>query len=297
MNRLFISGGAGLLGSNWAIIKSHVSEVIVNLHRRQFDFPNLHSSNVNLMNIDDIKSFFIKNRPNQVVNTVALTSIEVCEEDPDLAYRTNVVVAKNLAIVCDLLKIKFIHISTDNLYSDGVPWSDEAKKMSPCNKYGYTKMLSEFEVMNCCPDAIVVRTNFYGKGANDKKSFSDLIIESVRSQKKIQLFNDVFYTPITMNSLIELVDALIQVNFTGVINVAGRERLSKYDFGVRLSAFLGLDERFIESVSISQRSDLVARPREMSLSTDLLQGTIGRKPPSINEDFQIMSAYCQGRKL
>lgn len=291
MSRFFITAGAGLLGSNWARIKSQTSEVIVNTHRRKIDLPECTISNINLLNIDDIRIFLLKKNPDYVINTVALASVEECEIDPNRANIANVDVAKNLAIVCNQLSIKLVHISTDHLYSDSAPWSVETKKLSPCNNYGYTKMLSEIEVLRSCPDAIVVRTNFYGRGTCCRKSFSDIIIEIIQNQKKIQLFNDVFYTPIAIDSLIRLIDRLLEINFSGVINVAGLERLSKYEFGVRLAHFFGLNSDLIEPISILQRHDLVVRPREMSLSTDLLQSVTGCKPPNIMEDFGIISPY------
>ncbi len=66
---------------------------------------------------------------------------------------------------------------------------DESSPVQPINIYGRTKAKAELDVLSVCPSAIIVRTNFFGWGLPHRKSFSDLIIESLRDGREIGLFS------------------------------------------------------------------------------------------------------------
>ena len=53
-------------------------------------------------------------------------------------------------------------------------------------------------------NALIIRTNFFGWGTSYRQSFSDFVIDNLRKGNNITLFNDVFYTPILIETLVEL---------------------------------------------------------------------------------------------
>ena len=50
-------------------------------------------------------------------------------------------------------------------------------------------------------NSLVIRTNFLLLGSFYSKSFSDFIYEALSTNQKLNLFNDVFYTPIKADEL------------------------------------------------------------------------------------------------
>jgi dTDP-4-dehydrorhamnose reductase len=73
--------------------------------------------------------------------------------------------------------------------------------------------------MDIHSDSLVVRTNFYGWGTSYRRSFSDLILEHLTKREGIVLFDNVYYTPILIQSLAEAVHELIDIQAKGIINV------------------------------------------------------------------------------
>ena len=71
----------------------------------------------------------------------------------------------------------------------------------PLNNYALTKSKAEDTILEINKSSLIIRTNFFGWGPSYKKSFSDKIISYLETNKKIELFNDVYFTPI---SIIEL---------------------------------------------------------------------------------------------
>ena len=69
-----------------------------------------------------------------------------------------------------------------------------------------------------------------------------------------------------MNELAKVTNKLLNLKKSGIFNVSGNERISKYEFGKLIAEKKGISKDFIEKGFISQRKDLVTRPKDMSLS-------------------------------
>ena len=57
---------------------------------------------------------------------------------------------------------------------------------------------------------MVIRTNFFGWGPAYKASFSDKILKNLEAGKQNNLFDDVYYTPISVKTLSEKITLLIK---------------------------------------------------------------------------------------
>lgn len=192
MSPIFITGGSGLLALNWAYLLRNLGPVILGLHSREVFLAGVKQVKVNLDSAGELSRFLKTENIKTVIHTAGLTSVEECEKQPALAYQLNVVLTSNIARVCAELNITLIHISTDHLFSGNQAYLTEEEAISPVNEYGKTKGLAELEVLNHNPNALIVRTNFYGWGTSYRKSFSDFVIDSLRADRPIALFEDVF---------------------------------------------------------------------------------------------------------
>lgn len=276
---VFLTGGSGLLAINWALTMRNKRSVILGLHEREISLRNVTSCKVDLESIDQIVQTFKIFKPTLVVHTAGLTNVEICESNPEIARHVNVVLAVNVATAAAELGIPMVHISTDHLFRGNMKMLNENQPVKPINNYGYTKAEAEIRVLETFDRALIIRTNFYGWGPVYRRSFSDMIIESLRGGKKITLFDDVFYTPIHVQALTEIVHELVDKNAFGVFNVVGDDRISKFQFGKKLAARFKVDDSLIIPGLISKQKSLIIRPLEMSLSnrkaSDFLKKSIG----------------------
>jgi dTDP-4-dehydrorhamnose reductase len=117
-----------------------------------------------------------------------------------------------VANVTQRLGIPLVHISTDHLFEGNASMLSEEEPSNTINVYGKTKALAESSVGEINPDALIIRTNFYAWGTSYRKSFSDYIIESLRHGELLSLFDDVYYTPILAENLINTVHELLKKN-------------------------------------------------------------------------------------
>lgn len=274
--KILIAGGSGLLGLNWAVLIRNNFDVILGLHERVVHLAGVRAMNFSFDSYEVLCSQINQAQPNLVINAIGLANVEMCESEPHLANKVNVILAENIAKVCNIYNIPFAHISTDHLFSGNEKLMSETATVSPLNEYAETKARAEKRILEKNPSALIVRTNFYGWGTSYRQSFSDRVIKTLRSGREISLFGDVFYTPILIEDLVYAVHDLIELHANGVFNIVGESHLSKYDFGMKLAHEFNLDARLIKRSFISNVSGLVRRPKEMSLDNRKAKIYLGR---------------------
>ena len=288
---ILITGGSGLLAVNWFYNKRNDFKVYLGLNERQ-----IHPSGSEVLYLDfSSENIFVKQleaiNPLLVIHTAGLTSVEKCENNPDLAFQVNVGLSSIVAHATKRLGIKLVHISTDHLFAGNKSMVSEEEPSQASNVYGQTKFLAEKAVLNVNPDALVIRTNFYGWGTSYRKSFSDHIIQSLRNSQILFLFSDVYFTPIFVDNLIQTVHDLLDKKANGIFHIVSDDRKSKYDFGVLIAEKFGLDKSLIQKSTLKSNTSLVQRPADMSLSNKKAIDLLGRNLGTVKQ--QIADLYCQ----
>jgi len=281
--KYLIFGGSGLLGVNWAIQKRDVCDIFICLNKRVVDIKGVSAISINFANQNSIFRLMSELQPDVVVNAVGLTSVELCENYPEEADNSNVEIARKVSIAAYNSGVKMIQISTDHLNAGTMPSVDELFPPQPINQYAITKLNAEKVVLDNCPEALVVRTNFYGWGPIYRPSFSDQIISHLRNGKIIRLFDDVYYSPILISVLVDTIHALIDRDAAGLFNVVGDERISKLAFGKKLADIFSLNASLILPDTLANRRELVKRPLDMSLSNSKVVNFLGKTIGNIEE--------------
>lgn len=274
---MFITGGSGLLAINWALASRNHSSVTLGLHKRDVLLDGIEVRQIDLESVDHLVRMFETVQPQMVIHTAGLTNVEECEDKPELAQHINVDLAANVARACVNLGLPLIHISTDHLFSGEMSFVAETCPTAPKNVYARTKAEAELRVLEEHAQAIVIRTNFYGWGPSYRRSFSDVVIKALRSGNELTLFKDVFYTPILIEAVTQAAHDLSNMKTQGIYHVVGDERLSKYEFGLKVAEEFKLDSGLIKPGFIVDRPTLVQRPHDMSLSNNKTCTLLGRK--------------------
>ena len=89
-----------------------------------------------------------------------------------------------------------------------------------------------------------------------------------------------WYSPI--DSIIEIINH----EFTGVINVAAADGISKYDFGLKLAELFGLDRGLITPISVDNSNLKVPRPKNMTLNTEYAREALGLSLPTVYQSLE-----------
>jgi dTDP-4-dehydrorhamnose reductase len=280
---IILTGGSGLLSVNWFYSKREEYSIHLGLNNRIINPLGGNVFKIDYDTIENLTNQLNKIKPELVINTVGLTSIEKCEENPELAYLINVELSRKVAEATKKLNIPLVHISTDHLFDGTTSMVNEDQTINTINVYGFTKAEAEKIVMKINPNTLIIRTNFYGWGTSYRKSFSDVIINSLRNNENLNLFCDIYYTPILAERLIQIVHELTKKKAKGIFNIASDNRISKYEFGVLIAEEFNLNKLLINKISIIDKLNLVKRPKDMSLSNKKLSEYLGISIGSVKE--------------
>ena len=291
MKNVLIIGGSGLLGSNWAIKWRDRYNILLGINKRFIKIEGTKSITIDFKNEKIIRNVLEKNKIDILINCSGLTNVEKCERNQELAEFVHCSLCEVFSKLCFSLGVKQVHISTDHLFDGSKKYVDEDCLPKPLNNYGKTKLISEKMVSKFNPNALIIRTNFFGKGPSYRRSFSDLILDNISLNKRVNLIEDVFLTPIYIDELIEIIENLLFKDLCGVYNVVGDERLTKYEFGLKIAKEIGVNHRLVKKTLLSERKDLVKRPFDLSLSNKKLKKSISIPIKSLSVQIKEMMVY------
>lgn len=244
-------------------------------------------------NSDAVAAILGKYKPHAIVNLIADSNVDACEDSIGNAFKANVLPVDALlrARATSQSNAHLIQISTDHLYGGQGPHQE--RMVQPCNVYALTKYAAELRALN--GGATVLRTNFFGRSrARARTSFSDWIVQSVRDHKDITVFDDVYFSALHMATLSTVVMKAIEMPLEGVFNVGCRDGISKADFAFMLAQALNLDVSCMTRGSIKNAKLRTPRPSDMRLDVTSLEMAFGLQMPYMKEQLLMAADEYRG---
>lgn len=288
--RILILGASGLLGSRISKKLSSSFEVYQQSHSMKADLTK-NQCNINLQDFVGIYNALKTLKPKVVINCAAMTDIDKCERLPEATWLINTLIATNLAKACSQLQIKFIQISTDHIVSK-THIRNEYATYYGINQYGCSKLQADNFIIQNNDNSIVVRSNFFGSSPVSKKSFLDWIVSSLETRKEITGFNDVFFNPVSIGFLIDILQFLIDIDFKGIINIGCETPISKYDFICEIASKLDIEPSVISASRSTSLRQSIRHP-DLALDISLLKSIFYRKIPLLTEMMENEVEYRQ----
>ena len=233
MNKILFFGASGKLGSVWIKdLNKHNKKfnVFANEYRTKLPHYNfVKNIKLNINEFKKIENFCNLNSVNLIINCIAKTNVDACEKNPKEANQLNYLIAKRLCLISKNLNIRYVHISTDMLF-DGKSKSKYSEKFltRPLNSYSKTKLKAENFVKKY-KKSLIIRTNFFGKSLSNNITFSDKILKN--RKKNIFLWEDIFFNPVHIKTLIFIINQLILKKAYGIYNISSNQCVSKYSLG------------------------------------------------------------------
>lgn len=276
--KILLTGSTGMLGT--AIAREWASKYDLSHLGGREDF-NFLSGDYDLLGK--------KYNPQVIVHTAALTNMEYCETHENETMRVNGESVKKLIEVFP--NARMIFISSDAVYPLNTKMAKEKTVPNPSTVYGRAKVLGE-SFVTASRNAVAIRTTIVGRNKSKPgHSLVEWIVDSLTKNQEITLFDDVWFSPISIWHLADALTWIIEHETPKILNIGGSERVSKYQFGYQLAEALELPVNMIKQGKFSELNSSPKRSNEMSLDSSLFRKLSGRALPDLSEVVKMITKH------
>ncbi len=293
--RILITGASGLLGLNLSLAVMPAHQVI-GVDRSKLTGVPFELLNLDLLKQGAMDRMFAASNPDALIHCAALADVDACQADPAASQRMNAILPGELAADCAKRGIPMIQISTDAVMDGSRPgYYTEEDVPNPLGVYAQTKLEGEQAVKTVNPAAILARVNFFGWSLTGQRSLAEFFINELREGKPVNGFTDVYFCPMFVDDLAEILMQMLEKGLVGLYHVVGSEALSKYEFGLSIAHQFGYDPGLIQPASVDRSNLVVPRSHNMRLSVHKLSTDLGRPIPGFSTGLvKFYTQYQQG---
>lgn len=260
--RVLVTGGAGLVAGHLVRAAPAGSEVHVTWrHAAPVAGPTAHQ--LDLCDATAAAALVDRLQPAVVVHTAYSQTAEADVVDA----------SRSVAQAVARAGARLVHLSSDMVFDgEGAPYDEDAVP-GPVNDYGRWKLRAEQEVRTLVPDTLVTRTSLVTSG-DPLDHQAQWLVRMLTAGEQVTLFHDEYRTPVRADDLAGAIWELVGAEAAGVVHLAGPERLSRAEIGLRCAQQLGLPVDLVGTASAASHPE--PRPRDLSLSSVRHPNSVGR---------------------
>ncbi len=278
MTRLLVTGGSSYLGQHLVPAASEQGAV----HYTYFQHDPLGLPGGRRLDLRDdgaVRSLIQALQPEVVIHLAGSNS---GGESMDEVIRLG---AAHIVRATAEIGARLIHMSTDVVFGgDRAPYREEDAP-APLHAYGRAKAAAE-ELVRSHPNSVIVRTSLiYGLEIIDRGAA--WMVEALRAGQPVTLFTDQLRNPIPAHALSRACLELADLDYRGVLHLAGAQCLSRAEFALKMLDWWGVSER----AGLRYGSGDPERwPRNCCLDISRAQALLRTPLPGVDEFLQAFSA-------
>jgi dTDP-4-dehydrorhamnose reductase len=271
MERLFITGGSGLLGSKFITITDDY-EIITTYNTN----PKDNAVKLDITREDDVLAKIETLNPDLVIHSAALTNVDYCEDHQEEADKINSQGTLNLVKACKKTDSKLIYVSTDFVFDGKKGMYSEDEKTNPLSYYAKSKLKGEEYIQNSDLDYAIARVSvLYGWHTNF--NFVTWVINELKAGNEINIVTDEYNSPTLADNAAEAILNIYSKDKGGIYHIAGDERINRFDFAKNIASVFELDETLINPILSEELIRSAPRPMDSSLSVEKARNNLDIK--------------------
>ncbi len=291
--RVLVVGSNGLLGQKVAdlLVRGSPSTVfLASLENKPFvPVETAEYAQVDITQRKDVRDLVGSVEPDVIVNCAAMTNVDACERERELAWRINVNAVEHLIEAARRTNAKIVHVSSDYIFDGKLGPYAEDDRPEPLSYYGKTKLASENALRTSGLEHIIARTMvLYGYSPGVKPNFALWLIESLEKKSPVRVVDDQVGNPTLVDDLAYGLVRAIELGRSGIYNIAGRDIVSRYDFARTLAKVFGFDPGLISAVKTAQLRQPAPRPLKSGLITLKAEVELGFRPSTVEEGLRVL---------
>ncbi len=281
MRPVLVTGASGFIGQTLAGRLSASGVAVVGTGRSHpVAVAGVKSTQLDLADPQQTAALFQEYRPSAVVHCAAATKVGFCQQNPKQARRSIVEATRELAraVMSVAPEIPVISISTDLVFDGEQAPYHEDDPAQPVSVYGQLKLEAEMPILDLRQGTVLRTSLVYGPVTTSRPSFLDWMIDTLRANKPLGLFEDEVRTPIYVGDVCDAVRAILRSPLSGLWHMGGPQRLSRVEIGQAVCRVFEFDPGLIQRQKLADSTFEAPRPRDVSLASDRLWTRLEKKP-------------------
>jgi len=284
--KFLVTGSAGLVGSqvvkdlvqkNHTVYSCYHDEKPENGTPTPLDLSDEHQIIETLQEI----------KPDSIIHLAAMTGVDQCETQQDLAIKINVNATEIMARQAAKQNTFFLYISTDYVFDGLNGMRKESDTPNPLGFYGKSKLTAEIALNKLPSSWCVARTSTPFGIHKTKKSFPIWVKENLESKKEISVLTDQFTSPTYVPSLSKMLIEIATRQLVGIYHTSGATKISRYNFAEMIADKLHLDKKLLIPIKTDEMNWKAQRPKDSSLDVSLANEILNEKPQKIEQSLEL----------
>ena len=287
MTKFLVTGSAGLIGSQ--VVKDLVEKDFevyscYNVEKPEFGIP----THLDILKKDKIEKILQNIKPDVVIHLAAITDVDLCERQKELAILVNAKSTEILAQESSKQDAYFVYMSTDYVFNGKQGLKNENDMPNPLNFYGTSKLDGEIALSNLISPYTIVRISTPFGIHPKKKSFPLWIKKNLELKKETPVLIDQYTSPTFVPNLSKMLIEVATKQITGTIHLAGATRISRYDFAKIIAEKLNLDKTLLKPTKMAEMKWDAQRPQDSSLDVTKANKILDNKPQKIEHSLELL---------
>ncbi len=202
---------------------------------------------MDITDLPQVEAAFALHRPDAVIHCAAMTAVDKCETEKELAFRINALGSENVARACATCHARLIAISTDYAF-DGYgdrPYTEADQATGGRTVYGQSKFAGEEAVRAFAPNPIVARVAWlYGQGG---PSFVHAMLAlAQKGLPELKVVNDQHGNPTSTLAVARHLQLLLErPDLKGTFHLTCEGEATWYDFACEIFRLKGIAQKVV----------------------------------------------------
>ena len=158
--------------------------------------------------------------------------------------------AEHLSTAAQQVGARLLYFSTDVLYDGRYAPYHESDKPTPIHDYGRAKATAERIIATRVANHVILRPSLI-YSLHHMDHGTAWVVQSLRRGEPVTLFTNQWRMPVTAETLSMACMELLRHTFRGILHVAGRQTLSRAEFGLRMLAWWGIPDSEREGLTLA----------------------------------------------
>jgi len=299
--RVAVTGANGLLGGEAVaqLLAAPEGHAVLAIGRGKSRLPPdaYRWASADLAHPGETAAALLAFRPDAVLHAGALTDVDACEADPDLAWRANADGTAEVARACRAVGARLVAVSTDYVFDGTAGPYDEDAIPNPRGVYARSKRCGEEAALVLAPGAAVARVAIvYGGRRGTRATFAESVVEKLSRGEAVRAFEDQqVSTTLASAGAARCLELLLEHRYAGVLHVCDATVLGRVELAERIAARFGLRGEIIR-IRTADANLPAPRPLRNGLVTARAAALLRNRPLAIEEALDRLHAEWVERR-